>query len=137
MKNTFFAIVFAVFLVSSCGGDDNGLPPAKNYSIEYRVTASDGTTVNRIEYLDKDAERVVIENPTVPWEISLSIPAGKALEAKAFGDIPFNEDLTIEARWSPAIDGKSAESQYLKNEIENSVISNGDVEIEGMSLPRY
>lgn len=138
MKNTFFAIVFSIFMLTACGGDDDGgLPPAKNYSIEYKVTASGGTTVNKIQYRDKDAEWVIIENPTVPWEISLTIPAGKALEAAAYGDIPFEEDLKIEARWSPAIDGQSNEAVNLKNETQNTTIENGKVEIEGRSLPRY
>ena len=126
-------------MLTACGGDDDGggLPPGKDYSIEYKVTATGGTTVNKIQYLDKNAEMVVIDNPTIPWEISLTIPAGKALEAAAFGDIPFEGSLTIEAEWSPAIDGRSNESVSIKNDTQNTVISNGDVRIEGRTLPRY
>ncbi|MDN3642854.1 hypothetical protein QWY87_09100 [Lutimonas halocynthiae] len=138
MKNFMLLFLFSSLSMISCGGDDDGgLPAAKNYSIEYEVKTTGDVTVNKIQYRGVDAEWVIIENPTIPWEISLTIPAGKALEAAAYGDIPFEGVLTIESRWSPMLDGQSSESETLKNDTPNSVINNGKVEIEGRSLPRY
>ena len=53
MKNAILTIVLSIFLLTACGGDDDGgLPPAKDYSVKYKVTARGGTTVNKIQYRD-------------------------------------------------------------------------------------
>ena len=122
-------------LMMSCG-DDDSLPAAKNYTITYEVNATGGASVSQVQYRDKDAKWVVLENPGNSWEIRLSIPAGKALEAFAIGDIPFEGKLEIEATWSPSIDGQSAENEEINNDQAGSVIDGAKVEIEGRSLPR-
>lgn len=136
MKIAFYLFGLMGLLLLSCGDDDDELANPTQYDIRYRVTASGGATVSRIEYLDESAERVVILNPTLPWEKSLRIRGGLALEAVAFGDVPFDGEMIIQANWSPAIDGQTAESENLKNTEPNTVITNGRVDIDGRTLPR-
>ncbi len=124
-------------LINTSSQDFQGLPSTKNYSIEYEVKTTGDLIVNKIQYRGVDAEWVTIDNPTIPWEISLAILAGKALEAAAFGDIPFEGILTIESRWSPMLDGESSESQTIKNDNAGRSILDMKGEIEGRSLPRY
>ena len=136
MKIAFYLFGLLGLILLSCSEDDDELANPTQYDIRYQVIASGGATVSRIEYLDESGERVVILNPTLPWVKPLTVRGGLALEASAFGDVPFDGEMIIQANWSPAIDGKIAESQSLKNFEPNTVITNGRVDIEGRTLPR-
>lgn len=136
MKKIVFLILSLGLITASCGGDDDTTPPSKNYNIKYEVEASGGTTVSKIQYRDENGELVVLDSPTVPWEKSLTIRGGLALEAAAFGEIPFEGGLIIEATWSPAIDGQTAENENIQNTTPGSIITDARVDIEGRTLPR-
>ena len=105
------------------------------YDINYTVTATNGATINKIEYRDNQGDLVELTNVTSPWSIDLNVRAGLGLEAAAFGDIPYQGSLSISATWRAEGQLGQSESNTLPNDSPNSVINNGKVEISGRTLP--
>ncbi len=128
-----FLILLIATIIFSCSDDDE--PERLMYSITYSVVANNGATINKVEYLDENADRVELTNVTSPWSVNLRVRAGLALEAAAYGDVPFEGSLSITANWTPDGGATQSESQTLPNDTPNSVINNGKVEITGRTLP--
>ena len=134
MKKT-ITLLFISLSILSCS-NNNDLTTVF-YDVTYTVTASNGATINQIEYLDENADRVTLTNVNSPWTINLRIRGGLALEAAAYGDVPYQGELSITANWKLEGDSQTNnESESLPNNQPNSIINNGKVEIEGRTLPR-
>ena len=127
------ATIIVIILLFSCSKDDE--PDRLMYDITYTVTVSNGTTINRVEYLDNRGERVELFNLTPPWTTSLRVRAGLALEAAAYGDIPYQGSLSINAVWTPDGGTTQTETVTLSNDTPNTTIDDGRVEISGRTLP--
>ncbi len=123
----------AITLLFSCSGSDE--PDRLMYDITYTVTTSNGATISRVEYLDNRGERVELPNQTSPWTINLRVRAGLALEAAAYGDIPYQGSLSINAVWTPEGGTTQTETVTLPNDTPDSTINDGRVEISGRTLP--
>ncbi|MDG1805117.1 hypothetical protein [Flavicella sp.] len=104
------------------------------YDITYSATALNGTTINKVEYLNSQGNLIELTNVTSPWNISLTIRAGLGLQAAAYGDIPYQGSLSITATWKPEGGTSETETVTLPNDTPNSVINNGVVEISGRTL---
>lgn len=131
MKNYLFLGLLFLFLSCSSGGSVD----RTMYTVNFTVTATSGTTLNKIEYRDGTGTLKELTNVSSPWTISLQIRAGLGLEAAAYGDVPHQESLTITAVWTPEGGTSQSESQTLPNDTPNSIINNGRVEISGRTLP--
>ena len=131
MKNVLFIIVIILSSACSDGSDDSVI-----YDITYTVTASDGTTINKVQYKDSDGDLQVLNNVNSPWSINIKVRGGLALEAAAFDNILYQENLKITAIWTPDGGTSQNETETLPNDTPNSVIDNGKVEISGRTLPK-
>ena len=69
------------------------------------------------------------------WTINLQIRAGLGLEAAAYGDVPYQGSLSINAVWKPEGGNSQGETDILPNDTPNTTIINGRVEISGRTLP--
>jgi len=105
------------------------------YDITYSVTALNGTTINKIEYLNNQGNLIELTNITSPWSINLTVRAGLGLQATAYGDIPYQGSLSITAIWKPEGGSTETETVTLPNDTPNPLINNGLVEISGRTLP--
>ncbi len=131
MKKLLF--ITAITILVSCSKDDE--PTRLMYDITYTVVASNGATINKVEYRDDKGDLIELTNVTSPWTINLNVRAGLGLEAAAYGDIPYQGSLSITATWTPEGGSAQSESETLPNDIPNSTINNGRVEISGRTLP--
>ena len=131
MKRLLFIALLLIFY--SCTNEEE--PTRLMYDINYTVTATNGATINKIEYRDNQGDLVELTNVTSPWSIDLNVRAGLGLEAAAFGDIPYQGSLSISATWRAEGQLGQSESNTLPNDSPNSVINNGKVEISGRTLP--
>ena len=130
MRNLLFIVVFIFF--SSCSKDYD---EKVIYDITYTVTSSDGSTINKVEYRDGRGDLKEFRNVNSPWSINIHLRAGLGLEAAAYDDISYHENLSITAIWTPEGGNSQNETETLPNDIPNSVISDGKVEISGRTLP--
>ena len=126
MKKLFF-FVFITLLFSCSSDDDDGL----KYDVTYTVTASNGASINKVEYICSEGDLVQVSNATSPWTINLHLSAGMAVEARAYGDIPYQGNLTIVAKWTAESGATQSEDESLPNNTPDSVIKDGKVEILG------
>lgn len=131
VKKLLFIVV--ITLLFSCS--NNNEPSRLMYDIIYTVTASNGATINKVEYRDSQGDLVELSNVTSPWTISIKVRAGLGLEAAAYGDIPYQGSLSITANWTPEGGLSQSETKTLPNNDPNSTINNGRVEISGRTLP--
>lgn len=131
MKKLLFIV--AIFTLFSCSNDDE--QERLMYDITYSVTALNGTTINKIEYLNNQGNLIELTNITSPWSINLTVRAGLGLQAAAYGDIPYQGSLSITATWKPEGGSTETETVTLPNETPNSLINNGMVDISGRTLP--
>jgi hypothetical protein len=131
MKKLLF--IAAITILISCSKDDE--PNRLMYDITYTVTASNGATINKIEYRDNQGDLIELTNVTSPWTINLNVRAGLGLEAAAYGDIPYQGSLSITAVWVPEGGVSKSETDTLGNNTPDSTINNGKVEIPGRTLP--
>lgn len=132
MKKLFFASIIALFISCSSSDDTN---ERLMYDITYTVTATNGTTINKVEYRNPQGVLVELTNVSSPWSINLNVRAGLGLEAAAYGDIPYQGTLSITATWTPEGGSAQSETETLPNDTPNSTINNGRVEIPGRTLP--
>jgi len=132
MKNLLF-ITIITLLVSCSSSDDSN--DRLMYAVKYTVTASNGATINKVEYRDGQGDLIELTNVTSPWTINLNVRAGLGLEAAAYGDIPYQGSLSITATWTPEGGSAQSETETLPNDTPNSTINNGKVEIPGRTLP--
>ncbi|GAB7089251.1 hypothetical protein [Marinifilum fragile] len=131
MKRILF--IASIILLFSCSKDD---PKRLMYDITYTVVASNGTTINKVEYMDDKGEIVELFDVTSPWTIDIRVRAGLGLEAAAYGDVPYQGSLSITANWTPEGGAEQSETDTLPNDDPNIVlIKNGRVEISGRTLP--
>lgn len=128
-----YLLVCLTLFLFSCSGDDE--PERLMYDITYTVEAINGATINKVEYRDDKGDLIELTNVISPWTVNLKVRAGLALEAAAFGDIPFEGRLTISARWTPEGGQTQAESESIPNDDPNTIINNARVEISGRTLP--
>jgi hypothetical protein len=131
MKKLLF--ITAITILFSCSKDDE--PTRLMYDITYSVVASNGATINKVEYRDGQGDLIELTNVTSPWTINLNVRAGLGLEAAAYGDIPYQGSLSITATWTPEGGSAQSETETLPNDTPNSTITNGRVEIPGRTLP--
>lgn len=125
-------IAFATLLISCSDDNDND---RLMYDVTYTVNAENGATINKVEYRDEQGDLIELTNVSSPWTINLNIRAGLALEAAAYGDVPYQGSLGISATWIPEGGTSQGESETLPNDTPNSTINNGRVEISGRTLP--
>lgn len=130
-KFLFVAVIAFLFSCSS----DNEETSRLMYDVTYRVVASNGATINKVEYRDGKGDLIELNNVTSPWTINLDVRAGLGLEAAAYGDVPYQGSLSISATWKPEGGSSQSETQTLPNDTPNSTINNGRVEIPGRTLP--
>lgn len=104
------------------------------YNITYTVTASNGATINKVEYRDSQGDLIELTNVTSPWTMNLNVRAGLGLEAAAYGDIPYQGSLSITAVWVPEEGNSQSETDTLGNNTPDSTINNAKVEIPGRTL---
>ena len=130
MKNLLFILVIILFSACSEDSDDSVI-----YDITYTVIASDGTTINKVQYRDSEGDLQILNNVNSPWSIHIKARGGMPLEAAALDDISYQENLKITATWTPAGGASQNETETLPNDTPNSVIQNGLVEISGRTLP--
>ena len=130
MKKLFFIIAIAI--LASCSKDDD--PDRTMYNITYTVTASNGATINKVEYRDSQGDLIELTNVTSPWTMNLNVRAGLGLEAAAYGDIPYQGSLSITAVWVPEEGNSQSETDTLGNNTPDSTINNAKVEIPGRTL---
>ena len=131
MKKLLFITIIAILV--SCSKDDE--PDRTMYNITYTVSASNGATINKVEYRDSQGNLTELNNVSSPWTINLNVRAGLGLEAAAYGDIPYQGSLSITATWTPEGGSAQSETETLPNDTPNSTINNGKVEIPGRTLP--
>ncbi|MCA0933261.1 hypothetical protein LCM02_12430 [Lutimonas saemankumensis] len=131
MKKLLFLL--AISLIFSCSDDEEST--RLMYNISYRAVASDGATLNKVEYMDEKGDLIELTNVSSPWSINLQVRAGLALEARAYGDVPYQGSLSITANWTPEGGLKQSETVTLPNDQPDTVINNGSVEISGRTLP--
>lgn len=134
MRKTLLILALLCFGLICCGDDDE--MKSRVYSVNYKVTASDQALVKTVQYRDERGELIIVDRPDLPWEISLTIPGGKALEAAAIADLPFDQDLAIEATFGEVGGSMTTESEMVKNDDQGTVILNAQVDIDGRTLPR-
>ena len=130
-KFLFVAVIAFLFSCSS----DNEETSRLMYDVTYRVVASNGAIINKVEYRDGKGDLIELNNVTSPWTINLDVRAGLGLEAAAYGDVPYQGSLSISATWKPEGGSSQSETQTLPNDTPNSTINNGRVEIPGRTLP--
>ena len=126
-------LITAIAILVSCYKDEE--PARTMYDITYTVTASDGATINKVEYRDSQGNLIELTNVTSPWTINLNVRAGLGLEARAYGDIPYQGSLSITAVWVPEGGNSESETDSLGNSTPDSTINNAKVEISGRTLP--
>ena len=131
MKKLLSLILLAIFY--SCS--NNNEIERTIYDITYSVNATNGATINKVEYRDSQGDLVELTNISSPWSISLRVRAGLGLEAATYGDVPFQGSLSITATWTPEGGTTQTETVILPNNTPNSTINNGRVEISGRTLP--
>ncbi len=131
MQKLLFITLISLFISCSSDSDNERLM----YDITYTVTASNGATINKVEYRDDQGDLIELTNVTSPWTISIQVRAGLALEAAAYGDIPHEGSLSITAIWIPENGPSQNETVILPNDTPNSVIINAKAEISGRTLP--
>lgn len=105
------------------------------YDVTNTVTANDGATINKVEYLDGEGNLIEIYNIYSPSAINLQIRTGLAIDAAIFGDIPFGGSLTLNGKWTPKGGLSISEEQSIKNDTPNSTINNGELKIPERTLP--
>lgn len=130
MKKYFF--ILFVTLLMSCSKDNE--PARLMYDITYTVTTSNGSSINKVEYMNSKAELIKLSNVSSPWTINIRVRAGLALQAAAYDDIPYKNSLSIHATWTPEGGFTNQESDTMPNDTPNSKIINGKVEISGRTL---
>ena len=131
MKKLVFLTIIVLFF--SCSNDDE--PERTVYDITYSVTATNGATINKIEYMDGQGGIQELTNVSSPWLINFKSRAGLGLQAAAWGDIPYQGSLSISAMWRPEGGDFQSETESMPNDLENSTINNGQVDISGRTLP--
>ena len=131
MKKLLF--ITAIVILVSCSKDDK--PDRTMYDITYTVIASNGATINKVDYRDSKGDLIELTNVTSPWTKNLSVRAGLGLEAAAYGDIPYQGSLSITAVWVPEGGDSQSETDTLGNNTPDSTINNVKVEISGRTLP--
>ena len=131
MKKLLF--ITLITLIFSCSNNDDST--RLMYDINYTVVASNGATINKVEYRDSQGNLIELTNVNTPWSINLNVRAGLGLEAAAYGDIPFQGSLSITATWTPEGGSPQSESLTLPNDTPNSTINNARLEIPGRTLP--
>lgn len=109
-------------------------PQRLMYDISYTVTALKGATINKEEYMNNKGNLVTLSNVTSPWTMKLRIRAGLALQAAAYGDIPYLGSLVINGTWTPEGGLAQGETETMSNNTSGSTIINGKVEISGRTL---
>ncbi len=133
LKLSLIAVLFAL-VATACSDDDE---PQTIYDVTYTVTAVNGATINSIRYLDESGNPVELGPQTSPWSIDLDIRGGLALDAVAFGDVPYQGELKIVAAWGIQGSGSAMnETVSLPNDDQGTIINNGEVRIDGRTLPR-
>jgi len=130
MKRILFILLVTALV--SCSKNDE--PQRLMYDITYTVTALDGATINKVEYMNSKGNLVKLNDVTSPWTINLRVRAGLALEAAAYGDVPYQGSLSITANWTPEGGLEQGESDTMNNDTPGSTIVNGRVEISGRTL---
>jgi len=131
MKKLLFII--AITFLFSCS--KNNEPSRLMYDITYTVVASNGATINKVEYRDGKGDLVELSNVTSPWSVNIQVRAGLGLEAAAYGDVPYQGSLSITGTWVPEGGLSQSENETLPNDNPNTTIINGKVEISGRTLP--
>jgi len=131
MKRIVF-IILVTFLVSC---SKNNEPQRLMYDITYTVTALNGATINKVEYMNSKGNLIELTDVTSPWTINLRVRAGLALQAAAYGDVPYEGSLSIVASWTPDGGQVNMESDTMPNDTFGTTIINGKVEISGRTLP--
>tara|TARA_R110002073_G_scaffold108336_3_gene243335 strand:+ start:8039 stop:8437 length:399 start_codon:yes stop_codon:yes gene_type:complete len=131
MKKLLF--IFIITLLFSCSKDDE--PERTVYDITYSVTAANGATINKVEYMNGKGVVIELIDVSSPWTISFESRAGLGLQAAAYGDIPYQGSLSISAAWKPEGGNLQGETETLPNDTQGSTINNGLVEIPGRTLP--
>ena len=133
MKKSLF--VAAIAFLFACSKDND--PEWLMYNITNMVVASNGATINKVEYRDSLGDLIELINVNSPWSINLNVRAGLGLEAAVYGDIPYQASLSISATWQPEGGNLQGETETLPNVTPNSTITNGRVEIYGRTLPDW
>lgn len=128
----FIPIFLSFFLLTTC--KKNTARDRLMYSITYIVEANGGAEINYINYRNENGDLVELFNVPSPWRVDLRVRAGLALEARATGNIPTGDHLSITAIWCPDGWFCQSEKETLPNNIPNSTISNGSVIISGRTL---
>jgi len=131
MKKYITLLLVTIFF--SCSDADENIRTM--YDITYTVTATNGATINKVQYRDSNGDLIEINNASSPWSINLTVRAGLGLEAAAFGDVPYQGKLAISATWTPKGGLAQSETEELPNNSPNSVLNNAKVEISGRTLP--
>ena len=131
MKKVFLIALLMIFC--SCSKEDE--PSRLIYDITYTVNATNGATINKVEYRNSQGNLVELTNVSSPWTINLTVRAGLGLEAAAYGDVPYQGSLSITATWTPEGGSGQSETNTLPNDTPDSTINNGRVEIPGRTLP--
>ena len=132
MKKILTLLVIALLI--SCSSDDDESTRTM-YSVSYTVRATNGATINKIEYRDENGDLIEVNSPSSPWTINLRIRAGLAVEARAYGDVPYQGELSLSGTWTPDGGSGEGESHSLPNNDPSTIINNGMLEIEGRTLP--
>ena len=131
MKKLLFISIITVLF--SCSKDDE--PVRTMYDITYTVNATNGSTINKVEYMNGQGVVIELTNVSSPWSISFESRAGLGLQAAAYGEIPYQGSLSITAQWRPEGGNLQSETETLPNDTQGSTINNGLVEITGRTLP--
>lgn len=131
MKKLLFIV--AIAFLFSCSKDNES--SRLMYDITYTVVASNGATINKVEYRDAQGDLIELSSVTSPWTIKIKVRAGLGLEAAAYGDIPYQGSFSITATWIPEGGFSQSETEILSNDDPNSIINNSRVEISGRTLP--
>lgn len=128
-----YITLLLVTILLSCSNSDENIRTM--YDITYSVTATNGATINKVQYRDSNGDLIEVNNVSSPWSINLTVRAGLGLEAAAFGDVPYQGKLAISATWTPKGGLAQSETEELPNNSPNSVLNNAKVEISGRTLP--
>ena len=109
MKNMMrlFVRVVAVFaLVSSCSKkDSNNTPTSCSFGtntvttnsdvpVTYSASNQNSGTISSITYLGANGE-VIVDSPTLPWSVTVTIPQGKSVNITAIGTAPSGGTLYL------------------------------------------
>ena len=102
-------ILSVLALVVGCGSTEcdlttsNALDPGTDWQVKYSATVTGDGSISRINYLDATGAVQTVTNPTLPWSLTVTIPAPGPAEVNAAAEVKDGSaSVQAEASRAPA-----------------------------------